>query len=172
MSDKPESRDLSGYLDDEFAAFTDRLLSGDQSGNKEMFAQDQELRELQETAVRIRRAFEAVDPSRAMAERIRDNLVAEWRESGLGEGPAPFWKRWMRSDSQSSRASIAGRRPVYALAMAASIILLGILVSFLIPTVAPSLTGGAGADGSMVWLILVLGVVAAGIVWWGARHRR
>jgi hypothetical protein len=170
MSDK--SRDPSTHLDDALAAFSDRLLSGELSGSQEMFAQDQELRELQETAVRLHRAFESAEPPQAMADRIHDNLVAEWREAGLGVEQIPFWRRWLQSDRRPADVPIARRRPAYALAMAAAIVLLGILASLLIPTIAPELTSTAGGGGDMFWLIFVLGIVVAGVVWWGARRKR
>jgi hypothetical protein len=167
MSDK--SRDPSIHLDDAIAAFSERLLSGELSGSQEMFAQDQELRELQETAVRLHRTFESAEPPQAMADRIYDNLVIEWREAGHG---APFWQRWLQSYRRPADAPVVRQRPVYALAMAAAIVLLGILASLLIPATTPELPGGAGGGGDMFWLIIVLGIVVVGVVWWGTRHKR
>lgn len=170
MSDNPH--DHSHHLDDEFAAFVDRLLSGDVSGSQEMLAQDQEFRYLQETAERLHRTMESVQPDRAMAERIRDNLVAEWRESNLGERATSFWKRWLEGDFGPSHAPIGGRRPGYALAMGAAIVLLGLLVSVLAPESDVQITGTAGVPGNIVWLILLLGVLVLGGVWWFTRSRR
>lgn len=166
MPDK--THDQSRRLDDEFAAFTDRLLSGELSGSKEMSTQDQELRELQETARRLHRSFESARPDSAVAERIHDNLVAEWREAGLGTQSDSSRRGWLRGSVSTRR-----QRPVYALAMAAAIVLLGILATFLIPaTPAASLTGAAGADGKGLWLIFALGIVVVGIVWWSIRRKR
>ena len=162
MPSKP--RDPSNALDDALAAFTDGLLSGDDAGSQEMVAKEQELQELKGVVVRLHQTFESTRPDPAMAVRIRDNLVAEWREVGAAAGPAPFWRRWLQPDRT--------QRPLYALAMAAALVLVGIVASFLIPSSDVSLPATAGVGKTAIWLFVGLGAVVVGIVWWVVRRRR
>jgi len=159
-----QPRDRSHALDEALAAYTDHLLSGDVTGSQEMSAQEQEFQELKGVVSRLHQTFESTRPDPAMAVRIRDNLVAEWREVGASAGPAPFWRRWLQPDR--------ARRPLYALAMAAALVLIGVGASFLIPSSDISLPATAGIGKATLWLFLGLGTVVVAIVWWVTRRRR
>ena len=161
MPSKP--RDPSNALDDALVAFTDGLLSGDDAGSQEMVAKEQELQELKGVVVRLHQTFESTRPDPAMAARIRDNLVAEWREVGAAAGSPPFWRRWLQPDR--------ARRPLYGLAMASALVLVGIVASFLIPSSDVSLPATAGVGKTAIWLFVGLGAVVVAIVWWAARRK-
>jgi hypothetical protein len=164
------------HLDDELARFTDSLLDDRDSEMLEATAQDQELSELQQTAVRLKRAFESDEPDKAMARRIRANLVKEWHDASPGarQGSGSLWQRWQRSLTLPRLAS----QQVYAFSAFIVIMVAGVLILVLSPDTSGggNLPGSAGSLGELPPFVLpvtlVLGVALAGVVGWFVRQRR
>ena len=101
------------HPDDELAEFTDQLLEGDAPETLEMTAHDRDLLALQEVIVRLKRAFDAGQPSDIVAGRIRDVLVAEWHRAGLDAQAESDQQRKFAS-RQPIWQSTGRRRRMYA----------------------------------------------------------
>jgi len=163
---KPDAPDL----DQQLANFTDAALSGAQLETQEMMTQNQELRALQETVLRLQRAFGTRAPDEAMANRVRSNLIAAWRQQQSDLQAESWWQRWSRriAGGQTGRAW----RPIYALAVVIVVIL---SMTLLFPgSPAPGgggLPGAAGGLGGLIPAMLILGVVLVAVCIWLIRRK-
>jgi hypothetical protein len=81
-------------IEDQLADFTDQILEENANQDKNPFVPDPELRALEQTALRLKNAFREDGPSEAVIERMRQNIVLQWKqqESKTSE---PFWKRFL-----------------------------------------------------------------------------
>ncbi|MCI0399358.1 MAG: hypothetical protein L0322_31090, partial [Chloroflexi bacterium] len=111
----------SPEFDDELAEFTDRLLGGEFDKTPEL-AETPELRRLQETVLRMQRAFGQEQPDLAMARRVESRLKREWPRSGLDRPKQSAWARWWqaltgRGSWQAPRARRQAQTRALALAL-------------------------------------------------------
>jgi Tol biopolymer transport system component len=86
-------------LDDELAEFTDNFISGQETSFED---DDEELRQLKAMVVRMQQTFGRPQPAPSLAQRIKINLVREWRAANRpanGKRTAstvnntPWWQR-------------------------------------------------------------------------------
>jgi hypothetical protein len=170
----PDKSDIDPRrLDDLLAAYTDQLLGGDASESPAPSTQDRELRGLQEMVLRLWQTFGVDRPGSAVTERIYENLVAEWHETGLENRAKPFWKRpGHPGKSPRSRLPAGDRRWGYTLAMAVVVVVLAGLVLYFVPDGGGALPGAARSEGNSVLLIIALGVFFGGAAWWLIRRNR
>jgi hypothetical protein len=170
----PDKSDIDPRrLDDLLAAYTDQLLGGDASESPAPSTQDRELRGLQEMVLRLWQTFGVDRPGSAMTERIYENLVAEWHETGLENRAKPFWKRpGHPGKSPRSRLPAGDRRWGYTLAMAVVVVVLAGLVLYFVPDGGGALPGAARSEGNSALLIIALGVFFGGAAWWLIRRNR
>jgi Tol biopolymer transport system component len=86
-------------LDDELADFTDKLISGLEPALED---DDEEMRQLQATVLRMQRTFGRPQPAPGLSQRIKINLVREWRaanrpangkRTAAAGASAPWWQR-------------------------------------------------------------------------------
>jgi hypothetical protein len=171
----PDKSDIDPRrLDDLLAAYTDQLLGGDASESPAPSTKDRELRGLQEMVLRLWQTFGVDRPGSAMTERIYENLVAEWHETGLENRAKPFWKRpGHPGKSPRSRLPAGDRRWGYTLAMAVVVVVvLAGLVLYFVPDGGGALPGAARSEGNSALLIIALGVFFGGAAWWLIRRNR
>ena len=151
--------------DDDLAEFTNQLLSGESSNVMDKNTEEQEMRDLQDTVISMQRAFGQEEPDEALAARIRDALVAEWRRSGSDARPANWFARlfW--------RNAASGRRRINRLALAAATVLVVILGLVLSPSGQSGSLPGTALQGNPTVAIVFLGFVLGGVLWWAIRRR-
>lgn len=174
MSENPhaESHNIDDNIDDDLAAYTDRLLSGEGSGEVEVLAPDDELRGLQETVERLWKVLGPEQPDEAMAERIHDSLTAEWRAAGLEDQVAtPLGRRWPWLSRALDGLALGKPQMGYALAGVAAVVLLLGLALCLTPSADEALPGAALSETNFALFALVVGGVLGGIAWWFVRRR-
>jgi hypothetical protein len=159
------------HLDDQLVKFTDRILETERSdGELDLSTQD-ELRALQETVILLKKGILESEPDQEMADRMRANLVSEWRASRQTEVRETLWERvrrmnpFQRSSWQSS--SSARRNLAMSFAVAAVIIVIGFIIF------SPPLPSGqpAAAFGAGKFVILFVGVVAGLFLIWTIRRK-
>jgi hypothetical protein len=170
----PDKSDIDPrHLDDLLAAYTDQLLSGEEPERPAPSIQDRELRGLQEMVLRLWQAFGVDRPGSAMTGRIYENLVAEWHETGLENQAKPFWKRpGHPGKSPRSWLPAGDWRRGYTLALAVVVVVLVGSVLYFMPDGGGTLPGAARSEGSSALLIITLGVLFGGMVWWLIRRNR
>jgi len=158
----------SQQLDDQLAEFVDRLLEDEASQGLEMQVQDQELLELFDTAMRIKRAFGDEGLDRSTALRIKAKLVSEWRRCGYSRKRNSIWQRFF--SRRTGWKSATGRQRKYGVIFAVAIILFLIIAYPLITSAGPNLTGAADGQINLVPILLVF-VLGVGIAYWLIRSR-
>lgn len=128
MSDKLTPPNPSEPLDDELAQFTDKLLGG----QPEDLADDEELRQLQATVARMQRTFGQHPPDPVMSQRIKVNLVRQWRatqrpDNGRKNLPlaagGSWWQNLLGRLGLASASRGRQLRLVYAAGLAIAILL-------------------------------------------------
>jgi len=160
---KPDVPDL----DQELADFTDEVLSGVQPETQTMLSENPELRGLQQTVLRFKRAFGTRQtPDEALARRIQANLVAAWRKEPELQ-PEPWWQRWWRGITP--RPTRRGWGPMVALV----VVLLVIMATSLVVPFSPTSPGPGAAGGwaGLVPAMLILGGVLVVICIWLIRRK-
>jgi Flp pilus assembly protein TadB len=81
-------------FEDQLANFTDLILSKKNDKKDESaFAQDPELRALEETVLRLKNTFSEDGPSEAVIRRMQKNINREWQQQKI-KARKPFWEKW------------------------------------------------------------------------------
>lgn len=163
MKTLPDNRPQN--LDDELAAFSDRVLSGDADIEAlTTTATDPELRALEETVLLLQRAMHSGGLSEARARRMQRSVLSRWRENqarGRLRGLNPFggWR------SQQTRRRIG---------LALSLAVIALLMLALVPSlfgVNTNLSGSAGWEAiNAIVLIALIGFVL--LAAWFFRRKR
>ena len=156
------------HHDDELAEFADRLLASDAPETLEMATKDQELLELQQTALRLERAFGSAQPDQAMAARIWANLKKEWRQHKR-DSRASADSQWRRSFGFRRLA----RRQATAFALLAAVVAVVASILLLAPgaPTGDTLPGTAEGQSGLLPVIVLLGFALAGVLGWLAWRR-
>jgi len=162
---KPDTPDL----DQQLANFTDEVLSDAQLETQAMMAQNQELRALQEIVLRLKRAFGTRQPDEAMANRVRSNLIAAWRQQQSDPQRDAWWQRWYRRIAGGQTGRVW--RPIYALAVVIVVILATTLLFPASPAPGGGLPGAAGGLAGFIPALLILGVVLVVVYIWLTRRK-
>lgn len=81
-------------IDDQLADFTDRILEESTEEDKNPFTSDPELRALEQTALHLKNAFREDGPSEAVIQRMRQNIVLQWKGQE-SKASAPSWKKFL-----------------------------------------------------------------------------
>jgi hypothetical protein len=81
-------------IEDQLANFTDRILERTAEEDKNSFSRDPELLALQQTALRMKNAFQEDGPSEAAIQRMRQNILLQWKQQESKAGD-PFWKKFL-----------------------------------------------------------------------------
>ena len=114
-------------IDDQLADFTDDILSKKAVNIDESpFDSDPELRALEQTALRLKNAFQEGGPSEIVIQRMHKNVIAQWQQQKIQKSK-PFWKNWIpvRQKWQSQRSRQYQRLVLY-LAMLAALMVISI----------------------------------------------
>lgn len=170
-----ENHELSNrHLDDLLAEFTDRILSMEEVERVSFSTQDPELRALEETALLLRKVVGVQRPSKALSERIRANLVAEWQGSEVSprsryQTDQRLTRNWLHR--LGWRSNLRTRRNL-ALGLVSIVAILVVAVLFFSPAVGSNLTGTASGQASLIAIILVLVIAAAAVIYWILTSRR
>jgi len=160
-------------LDDQLAAFTDRLLAKEGSEGDLDLSPNPELRELQETLVLMKMAAGDTQPGQDMADRIRNNLVAEWRESGIEKQPVSLWERVRQFSPFHKTAwqSTVSRQRTFALSFAVALAAVVVAAVFVVsPSTEINLLATAGGQFAFLGTIVV-GIIAGAIMLWARRSK-
>lgn len=86
-----KSQKDSRTVEDLLADFTDQIIEENLEQSKEPFTPDPELRALQQTALRLKNAFED-GPSDTAVKRMRQNIVMQWKQQEIKAGETA-WKK-------------------------------------------------------------------------------
>ena len=114
-------------IDDQLADFTDDILSKKAVNiDESSFDSDPELRALEQTALRLKNAFQEGGPSEIVIQRMHKNVIAQWQHQKIQKSK-PFWKNWIpvRQKWQSQRSRQYQRLVLY-LAMLAALMVISI----------------------------------------------
>ena len=114
-------------IDDQLADFTDDILSKKAVNiDESSFDSDPELRALEQTALRLKNAFQEGGPSEIVIQRMHKNVIAQWQQQKIQKSK-PFWKNWIpvRQKWQSQRSRQYQRLVLY-LAMLAALMVISI----------------------------------------------
>jgi hypothetical protein len=171
-------------LDDELAAFTDKLLAGG-----DVHAAP----EIEDLAAVVRQVHELIVPDSrpdpAFRERLTQQLEREWAQQQAarsestqhshpppGQARASWWAKLAASRSEpGSRSAIGGlsRNRTVRLAALAAVVTVVLLVALLLVTDSSDITGEEGTvSGVFSWPVIV-GIVVVGLIilWLGWRSR-
>lgn len=173
MTDYPNQSQTS--LDESLASFTDLLLSRPAGAESRItLAEEQNLRQLQQTVKRLHSAFGASQPEPAMAERIHKNLQAAWKESQAAAPRPGLLERLRRALWPEQKGWQSGRHSQRAQALRFSLATVAVLVLLLIvvPGTGALLTGTAlGEGGWLPFAFLGVLIVAAAIWLWRSKPK-
>jgi len=166
----PDETTQDRRINDELAAFTDQVLARDASGEPQLAPEHEDLHQLQEMVLRLKRVRTAGRPSPDFAARLRALLNQEWQRNGPRHQPAsPPGARFL----QKVRRFFEQSRPrMLALQFTAIAVVLLLVALFATPLSGDApLTGAAGVDAVLKPVVLVLGLLLALLVIWLARPK-
>jgi hypothetical protein len=162
-------------LDDQLADFTDRLLNHESGDNPQSSTQDEALKKLQETVLQLKRASgEVTQPDPAFAARLRAVLLEEWHKMESGrKAESAKGPHFLQSFSEQFK-DLFRVRHTQTLLLRFGMVAVGVLVLllFILPINNGEITGSAGL-GSLGWpLVVVLGTLCIGIIWYFRRQNK
>ncbi len=144
-------------LDDLLAEFTDQTLDG--NADQAASSPDPELFRLEETVLRLRRAFPPASVDDASRKQMLVRLNARMKRGEKTEQPS-FWKRWF--DLRSS--------PQAGMVLAAAVVVaLMVLVIPLLTSTGSSVSGTAGNPGGSLIAVGLISILL--LVYWIARKK-
>lgn len=156
--------------EEELADFADQVLSENAEADQDPSAPDPEMRALQQTVLRLKKALPEDGPSDAAVFRMRQNIVRQWKQQE--NQPSSSWKRslslhklfGLRWESQDRR-----RRKTMVVYLGTALLLL--LVSFPFLYDEPSLQPAAsGHHWNASIFFAVSGLILLGL--WFFRRKR
>lgn len=153
-------------LDAQLAAFTDALLQRREGSATPPLSDDPELRALEEMVIQMHQTLTTADPDPATARAIQSTLTREWQRRHPPRPAEPWWASWQRRLLPSRT-----QRPLFALAMAAAVVLLALLVAPALPTQG-SLPGSALGALPATPIIAGLALALGGLLWWAISSKR
>jgi len=166
----PDETAQDRRISDELAAFTDQVLARQADGEPQLAPEHEDLRQLQETVLRLKRVRTAGRPSPDFAARLRALLNQEWQRNGASPRPASppragFLQKVRRFFEQS-------RPRMLALQFTTIVVVLLLVALFAAPLSGGApLTGAAGVDAVIKPVALALGLLLALLVIWLARPK-
>jgi hypothetical protein len=89
-----KSQNDNHTIEDQLADFTDQILEKSSAEEKLTFAQNPELRALEHTAQRLKNAFHDDGLSEAAIQKMRQNILLEWKQRE-SRANTPFWKKFL-----------------------------------------------------------------------------
>lgn len=169
MNNHTEMNDQN--LDNRLADFVDTLLAG-KSGESPT-DQGTDLEALQETVSKLKKALVDDLPSAEMSKRIQRNLAAEWAKQKTAAktqtSPVENWRKLLQDRFKLPSLS-APRTFAWSFVTVAVLVLVALLL--LNPDFNHDITGTVlGQAGWIPAIVIVVGVVALGLVWF-FRSRR
>jgi hypothetical protein len=155
-------------LDDQLANFTDQLLSHESGDKPQPSIQDETLEKLQKTVIQLKRAGEEVPkPDSEFAARLRIVLLEEWQKMESRRKTEPVKRVHFLQSLSEQFKNLFSVRPTQTLFLRFGMVVVGVLVLllFIFPVDTPEVTGSAGL-GSLGWPVIVLiGILCIGIIW-------
>jgi hypothetical protein len=142
------------YQDDQLAEFTDRLLEG--KADEVASSTDPELRGLEETVLRLKRAFPKGVLDASSARRLQSDFQARVRKENREQQPA--WRS--RQSRQRLGLVLAG----------IAIVIVVLVITPLLPVDNGSILGTAGTQLPGIGLAIVLGALLL-LALWQARRK-
>jgi len=156
-------------LDNHIADFTDRLLDEEIRKEIELNHQDQSLFELQETAIRLKRAFGVEQLSADAKQRIKSVLATEWEKNDEPK-KSPFW-HLLNQPRRSTWKSSVGLKYAFRLSFATIAVFFIIILYGTFSTNQQFLPGAATGIVGPIPIFIFLGFVIL-IAYWLTRRKR
>lgn len=151
-------------VDDQLANFTDAILENT-TEDVEISSQDPELRALQQTVLRLKSALPKDSPSEIAIQRIRQNVVRQWKQEEH-KTREPFWKRFLSTSTppgQKWQPQESRRRQSLVIYLATAVFLL--LISIPLMDKAVSAQPAASGQNLIVSIFFVFGGLVLLAVW-------
>lgn len=89
-----KSKNDNHTIEDQLADFTDQILEENANQDKNPFTPDPELRALEQTTLRLKNAFHEAGPSEAVIQRMRQNILLQWKQQE-SKASDSFWKKFL-----------------------------------------------------------------------------
>lgn len=157
-------------LDDKLAEFADQVLNGQVSPLAGLDDEDEEMRTLAQTVMRLNEQFDSDQPGSEMAERIKARLITEWhRTNPVVQTAAPKLRWWQKL--LQNRPSSYGQQQVFPFALAAIVVVVLVAVLLSPLSMDGTLPGTAEMGESALIIALLLGAVLVGALFWFSRRR-
>ena len=153
-------------IEDQLVEFTDNILDDtDIDQDEATFAPDPDLRALEETVLHLKRTFDDTDPDEVAIQRMRNNIVREWRQEEI-ELSQPFWHKWIQAlkpSEQKWQSRQSRQRLSMAISLAALLVLMLISIPFMDAT-GSNQPGASGQNPGAV-VIIVFGGLILLVLW-------
>jgi hypothetical protein len=158
-------------LDEQLADFTDDLLNGTIGEEESLSPTDPELRVLQQTALRLKNAFPEDGPSEAAIQRMRQNVVRQWKEQEM-KTSKPSWVNFLstrkpRGQKWQSQRARQRLSQVWYLATIAVLVVISLPLMKKVGSAQPAASG----QNLGFSLFVVLGSFLIFAVWFYNRKR-
>jgi hypothetical protein len=155
--------------DDQLAEFVDRLLDDKAPQDYEIHVQDEELLELFDTAMRIKRAFGDESLDRSKVRCIKANLISEWHRGGYSRQRKSIWQRF--KFRRTTWKSSAWRQRAVGLVIVVFLILLFAIAYPFISSAEHTLTGAADGQINLIPILLIF-TLMLGVAYWLIQSRK
>lgn len=146
-------------IDDQLADYTDNILNEKTTeGDENPITLDPELRALEQTALRLKNAFQDDGPSQEVLQRMRKNIHVQWQRQE-NKQQKPFWKKWIpvRKQWRSQHA----RRIQVMVTFSAIIVGLLLTSTLLFNGVHSEQPAASGHNLGVGFLVAALGTISA-----------
>lgn len=155
-------------IDDQLADYTDKILNEKAAElDDNPIDLDPKLRALEETALRLKNAFQDEGPSQEVIQRMRKNIHLRWQEQE-NRKRKPFWKKW-KPDGKRWQSQRSRQRLYLAISLTALSVLL--LVSIpLFDGIDSHQTATSGQYLNNIILTVSIGLVFLAV--WIVRRKR
>lgn len=144
-------------FDEQLANFTDSILEKNAAKEDEQpLSSDQELRALEQTALRLKNAYHEEGPSEEVIRRMHKNITRQWQQQ-KSQRRESFWKNWI-----PTRQKWQSQRSRQQLLVAMSLVTFVVLMLVCIPYfngIGPDQPAASGQNGGAGFMVAVLGVI-------------
>lgn len=158
-----KSQNDNKTIEDQLAKFTDRILEKSTATNKEEIAQGPELRALEQAAQRLKNAFKDDGPSEAAIQRMRQNILSEWKQQER-MARKPIWRRFVPKSSEQKWRSQRNRQR-WSMATSVVVVAGAMLVTMILSNEGDFNQPAASGQNLNSGVLVVMGVLLLLVVW-------
>ena len=124
-------------LQDQLANFVDRILAGNPANlDQATFAPEEDLRALEQTAIRVKTAFGDNDPDEAVINRIQKNILGQMQISEIHVNES-IWRKFIeyfKPSEKKWRSQHSRQRLNIIISLATVVVLMLVAIPFLNPS--------------------------------------